>query len=88
VAAAHDVITVHQVVRFVHWLPEKAEYKCSFKGGSTGGSAGSSLVSCLQGFDAPASIVAPAAGPAAWRWSVWSALSPAPWGRQYERGWC
>jgi hydrocephalus-inducing protein len=45
----------------MHWLPEKAEYKCSFRGGNN--STASGVVSCTQGFDAPATITAPPAGP-------------------------
>eukprot|EP00775_Hariotina_reticulata_P008964 gene8964-9139_t len=50
-----------QVFRFMHWLPEKAEYKCSFRGSNNSTAGG--VVSCTQGFDAPAVITAPAAGP-------------------------
>jgi hydrocephalus-inducing protein len=46
-----------QALHFTHWLPEKAEYKCSFKS-SSGASAASS-----SGFDAPSSVTALPAGP-------------------------
>jgi hydrocephalus-inducing protein len=52
-----------QVLHFLHWGQDRAEYKCSFKSssgsaGAAGGAAGSST-----DFDAPASVVAPPAGP-------------------------
>lgn len=45
----------------MHWLLEKAEYKCSFRGSNNSTAGG--VVGCTQGFDAPAVITAPAAGP-------------------------
>lgn len=54
-----------QVLRFTHWLPEKAEYKCSFtsSSGSAGSATAGGVAASSTGFDAPASVVvaAPAA---------------------------
>lgn len=55
-----------QVLHFTHWLPERADYKCSFKGGSgsASASAGSGgVASSATGFDAPATITVQPAGP-------------------------
>lgn len=55
---------VTQTLHFTHWLPEKAEYKCSFKSSSAGAAAASSGVSASSsGFDAPSSVSAQPAGP-------------------------
>eukprot|EP00878_Enallax_costatus_P031774 GHUV01034811.1.p1 GENE.GHUV01034811.1~~GHUV01034811.1.p1 ORF type:complete len:293 (-),score=82.20 GHUV01034811.1:24-902(-) len=51
-----------QVSRFTHWLPEKVEYKCSFRNSSKDNAIGGNVISST-GFDAPVSITAPAAGP-------------------------
>jgi hydrocephalus-inducing protein len=50
-----------QVFRFTHWLPEKTDYKCSFKSSGSNASGGNLLSN--SGFDAPATVTAPAAGP-------------------------
>lgn len=57
-----------QVLRFTHWLQEKAEYKCSFKSSSSGSAAGApagvgGVAASSTGFDAPLSVAAPPAGP-------------------------
>jgi hydrocephalus-inducing protein len=51
------------LLRFTHWLPERAEYRCSFKSGASG-SGGGGVASGSAGFDAPASVIAPPAGAA------------------------
>lgn len=51
-----------QVFRFTHWLPEKVEYKCSFKHSSKDNAIGGN-VNSSSGFDAPVTITAPPAGP-------------------------
>jgi hydrocephalus-inducing protein len=51
-----------QVFRFTHWLPDKTDYKCSFKNSASATSGGNVLSN--SGFDAPATVTAPAAGPA------------------------
>ncbi|WIA13448.1 hypothetical protein OEZ85_007028 [Tetradesmus obliquus] len=50
-----------QVFRFTHWLPEKTDYKCSFKSSGSTTSGGNLLSS--SGFDVPVTVTAPAAGP-------------------------
>lgn len=58
-----------QVLRFTHWLPEKAEYKCSFRssssniGSAAGAGGGGTAGSSSSGFDAPPSVTAPPSGP-------------------------
>jgi hydrocephalus-inducing protein len=55
------------VLHVTHWLPERAEYKCSFKSSSSGGAApaaAAGMAASSSGFDAPVSVVAPPAGPA------------------------
>lgn len=53
-----------QVLHFTHWLPEKAEYKCSFSSSSAGTAVSGGVASSSTGFDAPASVVVAApAGP-------------------------
>lgn len=53
-----------QTLHFIHWLPEKAEYKCSFKSSSAGVATASGGVSASSsGFDAPTSVSAQPAGP-------------------------
>lgn len=55
-----------QVLRFKHWLPDRAEYKCSFKSssvGAAGGGSGDGVAASSSGFDAPSSVAAQPAGP-------------------------
>jgi hydrocephalus-inducing protein len=49
------------VFRFTHRLPEKTDYKCSFK--SSGSTAAGGNVLSSSGFDAPVSVTAQPAGP-------------------------
>jgi hypothetical protein len=57
-----------QAFRFTHYLQERAEYRCYFRsaaagsgGGGGGGGAGGGAGGSSVGFDAPATVVAPAA---------------------------
>lgn len=47
--------------RFTHFLQEKAEYRCSFKSTEGGGGGRGSEGLSSAGFDAPSTVVAPAA---------------------------
>lgn len=51
-----------QVLHFMHWGQDRAEYKCSFKS-SSGAAAAGGVAASSTDFDAPASVVAPPAGP-------------------------
>jgi hydrocephalus-inducing protein len=57
------VLLLPQVLHFMHWGQDRAEYKCSFKSSSGGAGSAGGVAASSTDFDAPASVVAPPAGP-------------------------